>query len=108
MTTKKTYKCNGLLGWVQENYSKDTKDDTRATSVVHAYENCADEAEGFHTGQKVVFLDPITGLRQAGPVEVLTYDENGSNLVVSSPVMVKSGDAVYLFGAQTEAGPPVV
>ena len=88
---------NGLLGNVA--------DLVKGSDVVSASENVL---RAFQTGQVVVFLDPMSGLKQAGPVTVLTYDRHGYRLKVSSAVTVSSGDAIYLHGAQDESSPPKV
>jgi hypothetical protein len=63
---------------------------------------------GFKTGQVIVFLNPITGLKMAGPVTVKTYDIFSERLLVSSSVTVEKGDAIYISGKQDEVGPPRV
>ena len=98
-TKKKIYKNNGLLGGVDGNSGH--------IDVIKVY-SCGEIGEGFHTDQIVIFLDPITGLRVAGPVTVLTFDCFSGRLVLSSLVHVRDGDAIYIYGSQSETGPPVV
>lgn len=87
----------GCLGNVSE--------DTKGSSVVPVDSYCE---RGLHTGDVVVFLNPLSGLKMAGPVTVLTFDQYGCRLVVSSPISADAGDAIYLSGEQTENSPPVV
>ncbi len=90
------YAKNGLLGHVRAG----------ATSkpVIPVF-LCA---RYFTTGQMIVFLNPITGLKTAGPVKVQTYDRFSERLVVSNNVSVEKGDAIYISGFQDGFTPPKV
>jgi len=90
------YAQNGLLGHVKEA--------TEFKDVIPVFR----AARFFTTGQMIVFLNPITGLKTAGPVKVQTYDNFGERLVVDINVSVSQGDAVYLSGSQDERNPPRV
>ncbi len=90
-------KTNGLLGY--------TVDGTEGNTVINVIERF-DGA--FKTGQVVVFLSPITGLRIASPVTVETFDWFGKRLVVADKISVSEGTAIYISGTQDEANPPVV
>ena len=90
------YSANGLLGSVRVNMS--------SCNVIPVFIL----ARYFTTGQTIVFLNPLTGLKTAGPVKVQTYDSFGQRLVVSSKVSVEKGDAIYLSGSQDECNPPRV
>jgi hypothetical protein len=88
------YENDGLLGNVTE--------DSRSAVVPVM------DVRKFFTDEVIVFLDPITGLREAGPVTVLTHDRYGERIRVSSPVSVSKGTAIYISGSQDEASPPTV
>ena len=88
---------NGLLGNVYG--------DVENSDIVTASQSIL---SAFHTGQVIVFLNPLSGLRTGGPVSVLTYDAYQSRLVVSSGVAVNEGDAIYLHDSQDEHSPPKV
>lgn len=65
-----------------------------------------DDARPFRSGQVVVFLNNVTGLRQAGPVTVTSRDINAGTITVSSAVTTSDDDGVYISGEQSEAGSP--
>lgn len=87
----------GLLGNVEE--------DVTNKKVIPVFSGYGGR---FSTDDVVVFLDPITGLKVAGPVKVLTYDVYGGRLVVTSGISAPKGTAIYISGEQTETSPPVV
>jgi hypothetical protein len=57
----------------------------------------------------VVFLDNTTGLKQAGPVTVLSRSigTGTGTITLSSSVTTITGNGVYISGEQSEAGAPV-
>jgi hypothetical protein len=65
-----------------------------------------DDARPFRVGQVLVFLNNTTGLKQAGPVTVLSRSVANATVTVSSSVTVSDNDGVYISGEQTEANPP--
>jgi len=65
-----------------------------------------DDARPFRSGQVIVFLDNGTGLRQAGPVSVVSRDISAKTVTVSSSVTVAVNDGVYISGEQSEASAP--
>lgn len=62
----------------------------------------------FRTREVVVFLNPMTGQREAGPVTIRTYDTWSQRLLLSSKIFAPEGTAIYLHGWQDEINPPVV
>lgn len=75
---------------------------TGATTTAQA----VDDARPFRSGQVVVFLNNATGLKQAGPVTVLSRDISAGTITVSSSVSTTTDDGVYISGEQSESGPP--
>lgn len=92
------------LGWVLRNY--DELDSPITTNIIPVLDNYV--GPRFHTNQHIVFLNPVTGLRTAGPVILLTHDSYGEQIVISSKVTVSRGDVIYISGVQDETNPPVV
>jgi hypothetical protein len=86
---------NGLLGYV-------TEDCENTPEVKIEY------YESLYTDQVIVFLDPMSGLKQAGPVSVVTYEDYGRRLKVNCSISVKKGTAIYISGSQDELNPPVI
>lgn len=65
-----------------------------------------DDARPFRSGQVVEFLDNTSGLRQAGPVTVLSRDISGGTITVSSAVTTSDDDGIYIAGEQSATGAP--
>lgn len=65
-----------------------------------------DDARTLRTGTNVVFLNNTTGLREDGPVQVMSVNVEASTIDVSSPVAVTAGSGVYRAGEQSESSPP--
>src|SRR5271166_1699739 len=64
------------------------------------------DARPFRVNQVVVFLNPSTGLKTAGPVTVLSRDVSGATITVSSSVSPNANDGIYISGEQSEAAAP--
>lgn len=65
-----------------------------------------DDARPFRTGQVLVFLDNTTGLKQAGPVKVVSRSVANATVTVSSAITVSANDGVYISGEQSESAAP--
>ena len=65
-----------------------------------------DDARPFRSGQVVEFLNNSTGLRQAGPVTVVSRDISAGTINVSSAVTTSDNDGVYIAGEQSGASSP--
>lgn len=65
-----------------------------------------DDARPFRTGQVIVGLNNSTGLRQFGPVSVLSRDVSAATITVSSAVTTSDDDGIYISGEQSEAAAP--
>jgi len=65
-----------------------------------------DDARPFRVGQVIVFLSNSTGLKQAGPVTVVSRSVSAGTVTVSSAVTVSDDDGIYISGEQSEAAPP--
>jgi len=65
-----------------------------------------DDARTLRSGQVIVFLDNVTGLRQAGPVTITSRDVSGPTITVSGAVTASIDDGLYISGEQSEAAAP--
>lgn len=65
-----------------------------------------DDARPFRSGQVVEFLNNTSGLRQAGPVTVVSRDIANGTINVSSAVTVSDNDGIYIAGEQSGASAP--
>lgn len=79
---------------------------TNVSSGATSASQSVDDARPFRSGQVVVFLDNATGLRQAGPVQVVSRDIANSTITLSSTVTTSTDDGVYISGEQSEGGAP--
>lgn len=101
---------NGLLGYIRDGstyrFVFKTKEeiDGRRLHISPVIEDA--EGLGFKTGQVVVALDPITGMKLGGPATVRTFDKFDSVLVTSSSLGYKGH--IYISGTQDELTPPKI
>jgi hypothetical protein len=65
-----------------------------------------DDARPFRSGQVIEFLNNTTGLRQAGPVTVMSRDVANGTITVSSAITAAIDDGVYIAGEQSGSGSP--
>jgi len=75
---------------------------TGATGTVQS----VSDARPFRSGQVVEFLNNTSGLRQAGPVTVVSRDISAGTITVSSSVTTSTNDGVYIANEQSGASAP--
>lgn len=79
---------------------------TNIASTATSNVQTVDDARTFRTGQVVVLLNNNTGIKQAGPVSVLSVDVPNNQITLSASVAATADDGVYISGEQSEAAPP--